>query len=122
MAAVFAILVAFGNGFALIVKFLTARERDFPREALGGTHFAIRFRRQSHDIVFMTVTALPSRHHVNRALTPVAGRGTRMYPATAAVPKELLPIGNRPLLEFTLATRRAPSATSTALAPADDCA
>lgn len=37
-----------------------------------------------------------------RALLPVAGRGTRMYPATAAVPKELLPIGTRPLLEFAL--------------------
>ena len=33
---------------------------------------------------------------------PVAGRGTRMYPATAAVPKELLPVGTRPLLEFAL--------------------
>jgi UTP--glucose-1-phosphate uridylyltransferase len=40
--------------------------------------------------------------HVFRALIPVAGRGTRMYPATAAIPKELLAIGNRPLLEFTL--------------------
>jgi UTP--glucose-1-phosphate uridylyltransferase len=50
----------------------------------------------------MTVTALPSQHRVNRALIPVAGRGTRMYPATAAIPKELLPIGNRPLLEFAL--------------------
>jgi UTP--glucose-1-phosphate uridylyltransferase len=39
---------------------------------------------------------------VRRALMPVAGRGTRMYPATAAVPKELLPIGTRPILEFAL--------------------
>jgi UTP--glucose-1-phosphate uridylyltransferase len=37
-----------------------------------------------------------------RALLPVAGRGARMYPATAAVPKELLPIRTRPLLEFAL--------------------
>jgi UTP--glucose-1-phosphate uridylyltransferase len=50
----------------------------------------------------MTLTALPSQHHVKRALIPVGGRGTRMYPATAAVPKELLAIGNRPLLEFAL--------------------
>jgi len=39
---------------------------------------------------------------VRRAVLPVGGRGTRMYPATAAVPKELLPIGNRPILEFAL--------------------
>jgi UTP--glucose-1-phosphate uridylyltransferase len=50
----------------------------------------------------MTVTALPAQHRVTRALIPVAGRGTRMYPATAAVPKELLPVGARPLLEFAL--------------------
>jgi UTP--glucose-1-phosphate uridylyltransferase len=50
----------------------------------------------------MTVTALPSQHRVKRALIPVAGRGTRMYPATAAIPKELLPVGNHPLLEFAL--------------------
>ena len=50
----------------------------------------------------MNLTALPSLHPVKRALIPVGGRGTRMYPATAAVPKELLPIGNRPLLEFAL--------------------
>jgi UTP--glucose-1-phosphate uridylyltransferase len=39
---------------------------------------------------------------VKRALLPVAGRGTRMYPATSAVPKELLPVGTTPLIEFAL--------------------
>ena len=56
-----------------------------------------------HATLPMNLTALPSQHHVKRALIPVGGRGTRMYPATAAVPKELLAIGNRPLLEFALA-------------------
>ena len=55
-----------------------------------------------HATLPMNLTALPSQHHVKRALIPVGGRGTRMYPATAAVPKELLAIGNRPLLEFAL--------------------
>lgn len=50
----------------------------------------------------MVSSGLPKDRRVVRALIPVAGRGTRMYPATAAVPKELLPIGNRPLLEFAL--------------------
>ena len=39
---------------------------------------------------------------VRRALLPVAGKGTRMHPVTTAVPKELLPIGTRPLIEFAL--------------------
>jgi UTP--glucose-1-phosphate uridylyltransferase len=39
---------------------------------------------------------------LRRALLPVAGRGTRMYPATSAVPKELLPVGTTPLIEFAL--------------------
>jgi len=56
-----------------------------------------------HATLPMNLTALPSQQHVKRALIPVGGRGTRMYPATAAVPKELLAIGNRPLLEFALA-------------------
>ena len=34
------------------------------------------------------------------AIFPVAGRGTRMLPATRAVPKELLPILDRPVLDF----------------------
>ena len=37
---------------------------------------------------------------VRKAVLPVAGRGTRLLPATRAVPKELLPIVDRPLLEF----------------------
>jgi len=37
---------------------------------------------------------------VRQAVMPVAGRGTRLLPATRAVPKELLPVVDRPLLEF----------------------
>lgn len=37
---------------------------------------------------------------LRKAVLPVAGRGTRLLPATRAVPKELLPIVDRPLLEF----------------------
>ena len=36
---------------------------------------------------------------VHKAVIPVAGLGTRMLPATKAIPKELLPIYNRPLIE-----------------------
>ena len=36
---------------------------------------------------------------VSKAVIPVAGLGTRMLPATKAIPKELLPIYDRPLIE-----------------------
>ena len=36
---------------------------------------------------------------VKRAVIPVAGLGTRMLPATKAIPKELLPIFDRPIIE-----------------------
>jgi len=36
---------------------------------------------------------------VDKAVIPVAGLGTRMLPATKAIPKELLPIYDRPIIE-----------------------
>ena len=37
---------------------------------------------------------------VRTAVFPVAGRGTRFLPATKAVPKELLPIVDKPLIQY----------------------
>lgn len=37
---------------------------------------------------------------IRKAVFPVAGYGTRMLPVTKAVPKELLPIINRPAIEY----------------------
>jgi UTP--glucose-1-phosphate uridylyltransferase len=37
---------------------------------------------------------------IRKALLPVAGLGTRMLPITKVVPKELLPILNRPAIEY----------------------
>lgn len=36
---------------------------------------------------------------VKKAVIPVAGLGTRMLPATKAIPKELLPVYDRPIIE-----------------------
>ena len=38
--------------------------------------------------------------NVRKAVFPVAGFGTRFLPATKAMPKELLPIINKPLIQF----------------------
>lgn len=44
---------------------------------------------------------------IRKAVLPVAGRGTRFLPATKAVPKELLPIVDRPLIDYAIAEARA---------------
>ena len=37
---------------------------------------------------------------VRKAIFPVGGQGTRFLPATKAVPKEMLPVVDRPLLQY----------------------
>ena len=37
---------------------------------------------------------------ITKAIIPVAGLGTRMLPATKAIPKELLPIIDKPLIQY----------------------
>lgn len=41
-----------------------------------------------------------SRPKVTKAVIPVAGLGTRMLPATKAIPKEMLPVVDRPLIQY----------------------
>lgn len=40
--------------------------------------------------------------NVKKAVIPIAGRGTRFLPATKATSKELLPILNRPMIEYVM--------------------
>ena len=37
--------------------------------------------------------------NIKKAVIPVAGLGTRMLPATKAIPKELLHVYDRPIIE-----------------------
>src|SRR5207253_3650253 len=37
---------------------------------------------------------------VNKAIFPVAGLGTRFLPATKAQPKEMLPVVDKPLIQY----------------------
>ena len=37
---------------------------------------------------------------VSKVIVPIAGLGTRMLPATKAIPKEMLPIVNKPIIQI----------------------
>lgn len=43
---------------------------------------------------------MSTRTKVRKAVIPAAGLGTRMLPATKAVPKEMLPVDGKPLIQF----------------------
>jgi len=43
---------------------------------------------------------MTSQKPIKKAVFPVAGMGTRFLPATKAIPKELLPIVDRPLIQY----------------------
>jgi len=48
---------------------------------------------------------------ISKVVFPVAGLGTRFLPATKAVPKEMLPIVNRPLIQYAVDEARAAGIT-----------
>ena len=41
-----------------------------------------------------------TQHQIRKAVIPVAGLGTRMLPATKAIPKEMLPVVDKPLIQY----------------------
>jgi UTP--glucose-1-phosphate uridylyltransferase len=43
---------------------------------------------------------MSNRKPIRKAVFPVAGLGTRFLPATKAIPKELLPVVDRPLIQY----------------------
>ena len=46
-------------------------------------------------------------NRVTKAVLPVAGFGTRFLPATKSVPKEILPLVDRPLIQYAIDEARA---------------
>ncbi|KNG91900.1 UTP--glucose-1-phosphate uridylyltransferase [Pseudaestuariivita atlantica] len=47
------------------------------------------------------------RSNVTKAVFPVAGLGTRFLPATKSIPKEILPLVDRPLIQYAIDEARA---------------
>jgi UTP--glucose-1-phosphate uridylyltransferase len=41
-----------------------------------------------------------SKYKVTKAVIPVAGLGTRFLPATKAMPKEMLPLIDKPVIQY----------------------
>lgn len=48
----------------------------------------------------LTPIAKPVVPLIRKAVIPVAGLGTRMLPATKAIPKEMLPVVDKPLIQY----------------------
>lgn len=48
----------------------------------------------------MSNSDAPVRYSVTKAVIPVAGLGTRFLPATKAMPKEMLPIVDKPVIQY----------------------
>ncbi len=76
----------------------------------GGGHPGARAREDADDAAATSMTRLPGSTTVaimaertapvRHAVIPAAGRGTRFLPVTKSVPKEMLPIVDRPSIEF----------------------
>jgi UTP--glucose-1-phosphate uridylyltransferase len=43
---------------------------------------------------------MPNRSKIRTAVIPASGFGTRMLPATKSIPKELLPVAGKPLIQY----------------------
>jgi len=43
---------------------------------------------------------MPDQRKITKAVIPAAGFGTRMLPATKALPKEMLPVAAKPLIQY----------------------
>ena len=51
------------------------------------------------------------KHRVTKAIFPVAGLGTRFLPATKSIPKEIMTLVDRPLIQYAIDEARAAGIT-----------
>ena len=57
------------------------------------------------------------RKKLTKAIFPVAGLGTRFLPATKSVPKEIMTLVDRPLIQYAIDEARAQVAAAVAMPP-----
>jgi UTP--glucose-1-phosphate uridylyltransferase len=50
-------------------------------------------------------------HQINKAIVPAAGLGTRLLPATKSQPKEMLPVGRKPVVQYVVEELQAANLT-----------
>src|SRR5882757_9376241 len=54
----------------------------------------------------MCSSSMSSPQRIRKAVFPVAGMGTRFLPATKAVPKEMLPVVDKPVIQYAVEEAR----------------
>ena len=59
-----------------------------------------KYHKHSRIIILFEILVLRNIQKITKAVFPVAGFGTRFLPATKAMPKELIPIINKPLIQY----------------------
>ena len=81
---------------AITVRFLARKQREYIElQAEIEASAKLRCEQKKRLIVRGGIMIKP----IKKAVIPVAGLGTRMLPATKAIPKELLPVYDRPIIE-----------------------
>src|SRR5206468_744082 len=65
----------------------------------------------SPEPIFMETSLVIQSKEIRTAVFPVAGRGTRFLPATKASPKEMLPVVDKPLIQYAVEEALAAGAT-----------
>ena len=60
---------------------------------------------------------MPGHQTVVKAVIPAAGFGTRMRPATKALPKEMLPVAGKPLIQYAVEEAAASGIETVVLVP-----
>ncbi len=60
-----------------------------------------------HSLAFLQSARGPMKRPIRKAVFPVGGLGTRFLPATKAMPKEMLPVVDKPLIEYAVEEAKA---------------